>query len=73
MMVIAKRPVRRKQLPNGEQDGMIPWRSRWELPPALLILNHNLFEIPETEIHRTEVQKTIFKGELVYDGNLTEF
>jgi len=52
---------------------MIPWRSRWELPPALLILNHNLFEIPETEIHRTEVQKTIFKGELVYDGNLTEF
>ena len=77
MMVIAKRPVRRKQLPNGEQDGMIPWRSRWELPPALLILNHNLFEnlfeIPEPETHRTEVQKTIFKGELVYHGNLTEF
>ncbi len=42
-------------------------------PPALLILIHNLFEIPETVIHRTDVQETIFKGELVYDGNLTEF
>jgi hypothetical protein len=33
----------------------------------LIILNHNLFEIPETEIHTTEVQKTIFKGSVVYE------
>ena len=32
----------------------------------MIILNHNLFEIPETEIHRTEVEKTIFKGEVVF-------
>jgi hypothetical protein len=32
----------------------------------LIILNHNLFEIPETEIHNTEVQKTVFKGDVVY-------
>ncbi len=32
-----------------------------------IILNHNLFEIPETEIHTTEVQKTIFKGDVVYE------
>jgi predicted amidohydrolase YtcJ len=31
-----------------------------------IILNHNLFEIPESEIHKTEVQKTIFKGEVIY-------
>jgi hypothetical protein len=32
----------------------------------MIVLNHNLFEIPSTEIHNTEVQKTIFKGEVVY-------
>ena len=32
----------------------------------MIVLNHNLFEIPESEIHLTEVQKTIFKGEVVY-------
>jgi len=32
----------------------------------MIMLNHNLFEIPETDIHKTEVLKTIFKGELVY-------
>lgn len=32
----------------------------------MIILNHNLFEIPATDIHKTEVQKTIFKGEVVY-------
>jgi predicted amidohydrolase YtcJ len=31
-----------------------------------IILNHNLFEIPESEIHKTEVQKTVFKGEVIY-------
>ena len=35
----------------------------------MIILNHNLFEIPETEIHNTEVQKTIFKGAVVYEKN----
>ena len=35
----------------------------------MIVLNHNLFEIPETEIHKTEVQKTIFSGAVVYDGN----
>jgi len=34
----------------------------------MIVLNHNLFEIPETEIHKTEVQKTIFKGEVVYQS-----
>ena len=34
----------------------------------MIILNHNLFEIPVTEIHKTEVQQTIFKGLVVYDG-----
>lgn len=33
-----------------------------------IILNHNLFEIPESEIHKTEVQKTIFKGEVIYQS-----
>ena len=34
----------------------------------MIVLNHNLFEIPATEIHKTEVQKTIFKGEVVYSA-----
>ena len=33
----------------------------------MIVLNHNLFEIPATDIHKTEVQKTIFKGEGVYE------
>ena len=32
----------------------------------MIVLNHNLFEIPATDIYKTEVQKTIFKGEVVY-------
>ena len=35
----------------------------------MIILNHNLFEIPETEIHMTEVEKTLFKGRVVYERN----
>lgn len=34
-----------------------------------IILNHNLFEIPVTEIHRTQVLKTIFGGEVVFSRN----
>jgi predicted amidohydrolase YtcJ len=34
----------------------------------MIVLNHNLFEIPETAIHRTEVQRTVFKGEVVYEN-----
>ena len=34
-----------------------------------IVLNHNLFEIPVTDIHETEVQKTLFKGEVVYSVN----
>ncbi|MFA9421331.1 MAG: amidohydrolase, partial [Gammaproteobacteria bacterium] len=33
----------------------------------MIILNHNLFEIPVTDIHKTEVQQTIFKGKVVYE------
>ncbi len=33
----------------------------------MIVVNHNLFEIPETEIHKTEVLKTLFKGEVVYE------
>ena len=33
----------------------------------MIILNHNLLEIPVTDIHKTEVQKTLFKGEVVYE------
>ncbi len=33
----------------------------------MIILNHNLFEIPETEIHKTEVQTTLFKGNVVFE------
>ncbi len=33
----------------------------------MIILNHNLLEIPLTDIHKTEVQKTIFKGKVVYE------
>ena len=32
----------------------------------MIVLNHNLFEIPETEIHKAQVERTLFKGEVVY-------
>jgi len=34
----------------------------------MIVLNHNLFEIEPTEIHDTKVQKTIFKGRVVYQA-----
>ena len=33
----------------------------------MIVLNHNLFDIPETDVHATEVQKTVFKGEVVFE------
>ena len=33
----------------------------------MLILNHNLFKIPVTDIHKTEIEKTLFKGRVVYE------
>lgn len=35
----------------------------------MIILNHNLFEIPVTDIHKTKVQQTIFKGKVVYKAH----
>ena len=32
----------------------------------MIVLNHNLFEIPLTDIHKMQVQTTLFKGEVVY-------
>ena len=32
----------------------------------LIVLNHDLFEIPATDIHATEVEKTILEGDVVY-------
>ena len=32
----------------------------------MIVLNHNLLEIPKTEIHETEVRRTVFKGQVVY-------
>ncbi|MEH6569175.1 MAG: amidohydrolase family protein [Halioglobus sp.] len=34
----------------------------------MIVLNHNLLEIPVTDIHKTEVQQTLFKGEIVYEA-----
>ena len=34
-----------------------------------LALSHNLFGIPVTDIHRTKVTKTPFKGEVVHQGD----
>jgi predicted amidohydrolase YtcJ len=34
----------------------------------MIVLGHNLFEIPVTDIHKTEVQRTIFKGDVVYSA-----
>lgn len=33
----------------------------------MIVLNRNLLEILETEIHKTEVRKTIFMGKVVYE------
>ena len=35
----------------------------------MIVLNHNLLEVPATDIHKTEVQKTIFKGAAVHSAN----
>jgi predicted amidohydrolase YtcJ len=35
----------------------------------MIVLNHDLLEIAETEIHNTVVEKTIFKGNVVYEAN----
>ena len=32
----------------------------------MIVLNHNLFDIPVNDIHETEVKKTVFKGHVVY-------
>jgi predicted amidohydrolase YtcJ len=32
----------------------------------MIVLNHNLFEVPLADIHKTEVMETIFEGEVVY-------
>jgi predicted amidohydrolase YtcJ len=34
----------------------------------MIVLNHNLLEVPATEISKTEVKRTIFKGEVVYSS-----
>ena len=34
----------------------------------MIILNHNLFDIPVRDIHKTEVQQTLFKGKVVYQA-----
>ena len=33
----------------------------------MIVLDQNLLEIPPTNIHKTEVQKTIFRGRVVYE------
>ena len=35
----------------------------------MIVLNHKLMEIPVTDIHKTEVKMTIFKGQVVYGGD----
>ena len=34
----------------------------------MILLNHNLFEIPVTDIHKTEIQKKIFKCKVVHQS-----
>jgi predicted amidohydrolase YtcJ len=34
----------------------------------MILLNHNLLEIPVTDVHKTKVLKTIFKGAVVYEA-----
>jgi len=38
----------------------------------IIVLNHNLFEIPPADISETEVQMTIFEGRIVYEKKDTE-
>jgi predicted amidohydrolase YtcJ len=45
-----------------EETGSIE-KGKWA---DMIVLNHNLLEIPKTEIHKTKVQRTLFKGEVVY-------
>ena len=33
----------------------------------MILLNHNLLEIPLTDIHTTEVRGTMFRGKIVYN------
>jgi len=33
----------------------------------MILLNYNLLEIPITDIHKTEVRATLFKGKVVYN------
>jgi len=33
----------------------------------MIVLDKNLLEIPETDIHKTEVEQTIFRGKAVFD------
>ena len=35
----------------------------------MIVLNHNLFEVPATEIHKTMIHRTVIKGEVVYQAN----
>jgi len=35
----------------------------------MIVLNHNLLEIPAADIHKTQVQQTVFKGKVVYDAS----
>lgn len=35
----------------------------------IIVLQHNLFEIPVEQIHQTKVQKTLFKGKVIYQGD----
>lgn len=32
----------------------------------MIILNHNLFAIPITKVHKTKVKQTVFKGKVIY-------
>ena len=34
-----------------------------------IVLDQNLLEIPTSEIHTTGVEKTVFRGEVVYERN----
>ena len=35
-----------------------------------VVLSQNLFEVPVTQIHETDVLKTVFKGTEVYDASV---
>ena len=35
----------------------------------MIVLGHNLFEISVTGIHKTDVQKTIFKRAVVFEAD----